>query len=146
MAFIGRFSLLGAKPPTKLYLHKTGYAEAFGNADAGIEYITLVLARHKDLFKKTDYTLTQLFGFNKKKMAQVFGYGDFEWAYGNPTQCAWVFENGIYMPEEPEKGCGEFDVVRGREEELRWSAKNLSDFMHRWPDLPDRILDANLDF
>ncbi len=140
MAFIERISLPGLKPPTKLYLHESGYAEAFGDTSTGIEYVNEIFSRHRHLLASADYTLTALFGLAGKKIAEVFGYGGMnDWKTGNPTQYTWVFEDGAYKPEDPEKGCGEFDVARGREEEFRWETRDLYDFIQRWPELPERV-------
>lgn len=143
MPFIGRATVSNPKP-TKIYMHKTGYAEAFGDKafghNRGVDYVLGILRENSVFFNRADFLIAALWGERGEKIAEMFGYGDIEQWPGNPTVYSWAFKNGVYQPWERQISCGETLVVLGAEERLRREHVNLEDYMWTSPELGEDIL------
>ena len=150
MPFIARISVPDWRIPVRAYLHESGIEvyefhkpnntegeRAFLAAAYLGENVLGHVACPSDgeLFQPAKYLLVALFGKEDKRMAEVFGYGDFEDWPGNPTKYRWTFRDNVYMPEEQEDGCGDTDIVLGEEEKWRRTQDDLTTFMLNPPDV-----------
>ena len=134
--------------PNVVYLHQTGYEDAFGVGDdgisAGIEYTRDILKRHARIFQPAEYILGALWGDDDRKVAEFYGWNEAlqNW-HGNPTFVdAWVFVDGKFVQRPKSKGCGEMSIAFGREEEhRRYVCVGMTDFIDdaTAPEWPSRI-------
>lgn len=128
MPFVGRSLIRGVIPPAKVYLHSNGMDLFDNSIDFGREHVNELIERNPGVFSPADYVIAALWGENGKRVSECFGYGDMgEWP-GNPTVYSWVFENGVYKPEQRQISCGETLVVLGREETFRRTTRDLCDY------------------
>jgi hypothetical protein len=148
MPFFKRDVLPNAKIPTKLYHHDFGYLEAFGNTSSGVrdfiegrQHFDDVLGHYESVIRSmgnVKYLIAQLFGDNGRAI-EIFAYGDAKWK-GNNTGWSFAFRNGIYQSDTRQVTCEDFDIVRGRESELRRSTRDLGEFMSRQANFPNGLL------
>ena len=157
MPFIARISVPDWRIPVRAYLHESGIEvyefqkpnnteqDRVSLASVHLGENVLCYAAHPSdgkLFRPAKYLLVALFGKEGKRMAEVFGYGDFEDWPGNPTKYRWTFRHNVYMPKEQEDGCGDTDIVLGEEEKWRRSPEvhNTDTFMLKPPDVGNVLL------
>ena len=166
MTFIARISIPPTQDcqdrsmPVRAYLHSSGieaydggfeqrtgrkkneFELAYSSASYLGEQVLGHAARpgYGQLFKPAKYLLVALFGKGDAKMAEVFGYGDFEEWPGNPTKYRWTFENNVYRPNIPEDGCEDMDIVLGIEGKHRREIPDLDTFMNKPPRVDELLI------
>lgn len=145
MPFIARISGPDWKIPVRAYLHSSGI-EAFGSnsktdqALSAADYMgwrVLGDCAHPPsgkLFEPAKYLLVALYGSKGEKVAEVFGYGDYEGWPGNPTKYRWTFRNSFYTPCD-EDGCEDTDIVLCEEGKYRRRTPDLKTFMESPPNV-----------
>ena len=142
MPFVGSVRLSTPKP-TILYMHETGYTEAFGDGrrgmNEGIRHTENILVANKQMVDPATYILAALWGDKGKRVAELWGYGEFKDWSENPTLLrTWVFKDGVYVPEPQSIGCEDTTIVFGAEGKHRRTCKGgLREFISRHPELPD---------
>lgn len=135
MVFVERFTSLKSKAPFRCYIDECGLKEIFGSIEKAREYVFSVVEKHQEKFADRDYLIAVAYGYDNKKIAEVFGYkimGD-AWP-GNAEVIAWVFENNIYLPNES-SSCENVDIARGEEGKHRRFSSDLEEFLKTVPQL-----------
>lgn len=131
-------------PPTRLYFHGSCFEGAYGNYKSAIRHFLHTVEENEDLFFRTDYLLSIMWGNSSKKMIDFFSYSglDKKWKE-NPEVFSYVTENGIYLPEERNISCGDGLIILGEEENFRRFTKNLDDYLNRAPQIGGLIIIGN---
>lgn len=145
MPFLTRTRQTIDAKPVIIYMHETGYGDAFGHGDTGIAagsaHVEGIFRKHRDMLTSADYVLAALWGDSGAKVAELWGYGDLKEWNKNPTAYPpWVFRGGLYIKEPESVGCGDMTIAFGREEEFRRASSSPEDFLSRWPELPEGLL------
>lgn len=86
-----------------------------------------------EILKPVDYVIAFLWGNQGRRVAELFGFGGVKDWPGNPEVYSWVFEDGVYKPEERQISCGDSLVVLGREEDQRRKTKSCDEWLCRTP-------------
>ena len=135
MAFIERFTSLKSEVPLRCYIDDNDLNASFGSVENARAHIFSIVKQHKEMFKDRDYLIAVLYGLQNQKTAEIYGYkmmGN-EWP-GNTETLTWIFENGVYKPNE-NYSCGNVDIIKGEEEKHRRAKTNLADFLKTVPHL-----------
>ena len=137
MAFIERFTSLKSAVPFRCYIDDNELNESFGSIENARKYIFSLIEKHKEMFEGRDYLIAAVYGLEKKKIAEIFGYkvmGD-SWP-GNTDNLTWIFEDGEHLPTE-KWSCENVDIARGEEGKHRRKTANLEDFLRTVPHLAE---------
>ena len=135
MAFVERFTSLKSAVPFRCYVDESEFEKAFGSIENARKHIFSIVKENEEMFKGRDYLIAVLYGFQNQKTAEVYGYKKIgaNWP-GNTEVLTWIFENGIYKPNE-NYSCGNMDIVKGEEEKHRRGTPSLADFLRTVPHL-----------
>ncbi len=117
--------------PVRFYVHDSSPTKVVNHAAR--------IFSHERL--KGDFILGAVWFREGEEINELFSYSDLDPWDSNPNVSrAFVYRNGIYAPHERGGKCGEFVVIRGREEEWRRKhTKTLMDYMENPPDLPEWV-------
>lgn len=139
ISFIRRCHFYYPKP-TKGYLYNCGVQEAFCTYKPIIDpqaYLEQLVAENLSRLKDAAFLIGIIWGDQKVKVADIFGYANVKLWPGNPEVSNWVFRDGVYQPTPQFITCANSIRMLGLEENARRGTKSLEEYMELKPFLAD---------
>jgi len=151
--------------PGRIYYHNSGIQAFRGHLNSddeieknGLSLLNKIFGRGVDyrcysnldpkVFENSKYFIALLWGRTLGpeptlyEMVDLFTFTDIEnsqdpknWP-SNPEVSAYIFQGGIYLPDEKQVTCGDGTIILGIEEIHRRTRKNLRDFLVNPPEIP----------
>ena len=136
MAFVESHTSINGPIPYRCYTDERELAEAFGDKEKARAYVSSIVNDNHQMFNGADWLIIAAYGYEKTRVAEVFGYNLTEKWPGNPVVTMWVFTDGKLEPNE-KTSCGNMHIILGAEESHRRKTKDLEEFLRTAPSLGD---------